>query len=158
MARFQYRMQSVLNIKMKMETQAKQEFAAAKMILDEELEKLEGLKVRKTQYEDQAAFLLKDSLKVREIIENQTAILRMDEYIQIQKLQIRLAEQEVEAAREKLTEVMMDRKTHEALKEKAFEEYILEENRAESKEIDQLTSYKYGQQQMEEQQEADMQV
>ncbi len=39
----------------------------------------------------------------------------------------------------------MERKTHEKLKEKAFEEFLMEEKRQESKEIDQLTSYTYGQ-------------
>ena len=36
MARFIYRMQSILNIKEKMEEQARMEFAAARMRLDEE--------------------------------------------------------------------------------------------------------------------------
>lgn len=34
MARFRYSMQSILNIKMKMETLAKQEFSAARAALD----------------------------------------------------------------------------------------------------------------------------
>ncbi len=50
MARFRYRMQSVLNIKLKMETQAKQEFAAAKLVLDEQEEKLAVLRRRKSDY------------------------------------------------------------------------------------------------------------
>lgn len=147
MARFRYRMQSVLNIKLKMETQAKQEFAAAKAALDEEEEKLEGLKLRKAEYEKKAEILLADKLKVREIMENKTAILRMDDYIKAQILQVRLAEGQLEKAREHLKEVMMERKTHETLREKAFEEFLQEEKQAESKEIDQLTSYTYGQKQ-----------
>lgn len=150
MARFRYRMQSVLNIKLKMETQAKQEFAAAKLALDEEEEKLEALRTRKSDYEAAARRLLKDKLRVRDILDNRTAILRMDEYIKAQLLQVRLAEEEVEKARRRLQEVMMERKTHETLKEKAFAEFLMEENRAESKEIDQLTSYTYGQKQEEE--------
>ena len=145
MARFRYRMQSILNVKLKMETQAKQDFAAAKIALDEEEEKLSALKERKAAYEKEAELLLKDHLKVRYIIDNKTAILRMDEYISAQILQVRLAAEQVEKARERLTEVMKDRKMHETLKEKAFEEFLKEENRAESKEIDQLTSYTYGQ-------------
>ena len=43
MARFRYRMQSILDIKLKMETQAKQEFAAAQQRLNEEEEKLAAL-------------------------------------------------------------------------------------------------------------------
>ena len=47
MAKFIYRMQSILDIKTKMEEQAKMEFAAAKMRLDEEEEKLQVLQDRK---------------------------------------------------------------------------------------------------------------
>lgn len=147
MARFRYRMQSVLNIKLKMETQAKQEFSAARAVLDEEEEKLLKLKERKAAYEKEAEILLKDHLKVRDIIDNKTAILRMDEYISAQLLQVRLAAEELEKARKRLSDVMKERKMHESLREKAFEEFVKEENRAESKEIDQLTSYVYGRKQ-----------
>lgn len=149
MARFRYRMQSILGIKLKMETQAKQDFAAAKAVLDEEEEKLEMLKARKAAYESQAEELLKEHLNVRDIMDNKTAILRMDEYIGAQILQVRLAAEQVEKARQRLAEIMKERKMHETLKEKAFMEFMQEENRAESKEIDQLTSYTYGQKQIE---------
>lgn len=144
MARFKYRMQSILDIKNKMETQAKMEYAEARMHLNEELQKLENLKVRKSFYEDEARILLQDSLKVQEIIDSQTAILRMKEYIAEQGKQVKRAEDNLEAARIKLMEVMQERKTHEKLREKAFEEFLREENANESKEIDQLTSYRYG--------------
>ena len=38
-----------------------------------------------------------------------------------------------------------ERKMHETLREKAFEAFLQEENHAESKAIDELTSYTYGQ-------------
>ena len=40
MAKFKYRMQSILNVKMKLEVQAKQEFASAQAALSREEEKL----------------------------------------------------------------------------------------------------------------------
>ena len=48
MAKFSYRMQNILEIKEKMETQAKNEFAASLMRLSEEEEKL-STKVRYRQ-------------------------------------------------------------------------------------------------------------
>lgn len=39
---------------------------------------------------------------------------------------------------------MKERKTQETLREKAFEEFMQEENRQESKTVDELTSYTYG--------------
>lgn len=138
-------MQSVLDIKLKMETQAKQEFAQAKIALDREEETMERLQDRKREYEEEAKELLKGRLDVLLIAANKEAILRMEEYIADQFLRVEKAKEFLEAARVKLTEVMQERKVQETLKEKAFEEFLMEEKRQESKEIDQLTSYTYGQ-------------
>lgn len=145
MARFRYSLQSILDIKMKMETQAKQEFSAAKNKLDEENEKLAGLYRRKADYEDEAKRLLMGTLRVKDIEDNKNALLCMDEYIALQKLQVNRAEKKLDDARERLTDVMKERKTHETLREKAFEEFMMEENKAEGKAVDELTSYTYGQ-------------
>ena len=131
-------MQSILNIKLKMETQAKQEFSVAKTALDEEEERLEKLCDRKRGYERRGTELLSGTLNIREIGENQAAIRCMEDYIERQQMN-------VDMARQRLTMVQIERKTHETLKEKAFEAFLMEEKRLESKEIDQLTSYTYGQ-------------
>lgn len=144
MARFRYSLQGVLDIKLKMETQAKQEFSAAKNTLDEEKEKLEALRSRKSGYEATARKLLTGTLNIMEIEENKEAILRMDEYIARQNEQVRLAAVRLEQARENLSNVVKERKTHESLRQKAFEEFLKEENSRESKAIDELTSYTYG--------------
>lgn len=145
MARFRYRMQSILEVKEKLETQAKQEFGAAKAALDEENDRLQALFLRKAEYEATAKKLLEGDLKVRDIIENKEAILKIEDYILEQKERIRVAEQKLEAARLRLQEVMQERKMHEKLKEHAFEDFLEEEKRLEGKEVDELTSYTYGQ-------------
>ena len=147
MARFRYRMQSILDIKLKMETQAKQEFAEARIMLDEEEERLKALEERKAGYEQMARNMLQGALNCRDMAENKEALLRMDEYIAMQQLKVKEAEIKLEQARRKLAEVMMERKSHEALKEKAFEQFLLDEKKQESKEVDELTSYTYGQRQ-----------
>ena len=85
MAKFIYRMQSILDIKIKMEEQARMEFATARIRLDEEEEKLNHLIARKSDYEEEGRRLRKDSLQVFEIRENRQAIERMDELILFQK-------------------------------------------------------------------------
>ncbi len=149
MARFRYRMQSILDIKLKMETQAKQEFAAAQQSLNEEEKKLAALQERRADYERQARQQLLGALNCRDMSENKEALLRMDEYIALQYIQIRKAEEKVEQAREKLAEVMKERKSHETLKDKAFEQFLMDEKKQEGKEVDELTSYTYGQRQKE---------
>lgn len=145
MAKFRYSMQSILNIKLKLETQAKQEFSAARAALDEEEEKLERLRDRKREYERERQRLLSGRLNLRDVEENKTAILCMEEFIERQQECVRQAEKVLEKARAKLTEVMQERKTHESLREKAFGQFLEEEKRREGREVDELTSYTYGQ-------------
>ncbi|MBQ4537947.1 MAG: flagellar export protein FliJ [Lachnospiraceae bacterium] len=145
MARFRYSLQNVLDIKMKMETQAKQVFSAAKAALDEEEERLQSLYEKKRLYEEKAKELLNGRLDMQAIEENKQSVLFAEQMITEQKRQVLMAERRLEEARRALAEVMMERKTHETLREKAFEEFLLEENRAESKSVDELVSYTYGQ-------------
>lgn len=145
MAKFFYRMQSILNIKEKLEEQARMDFAQANMRLAAEEEKLQQLKDRKLFYEEEGRRLQQDALKVTDILENQNAIERMKDFIAEQLLAVRKAEEAVEIARLALMEAMLETKTQHKLKEKAFEEFMREENAREAKEIDELTSYTYGQ-------------
>jgi len=117
----------------------------AKNALDNEKQKLALLFQRKEEYENEARELLSGTLNVRDIEDARNAILMMEQYIALQEEQVALAQDRLEAARNKMTELMKERKTHETLREKAFEEFLMEENKQESKSIDELTSYKYGQ-------------
>ncbi len=144
MAKFIYRMQSILDIKEKMEEQAKMEFAAARIRLDEEEEKLQMLNDRKAGYEEKGRDLRKDALKVQEIMENREAIARMEEFIAFQQQQVKRAEELLEGARYKLQIARQESKTQEKLREKAFDQFMREENAREAKEIDELTSYTHG--------------
>ena len=150
MSKFIYRMQNILNIKYKLEDQAKTEFMLANQVLREEEEKLQALEIRKKGYEDAVRNLLQNQLQVDRIKENQEAIVRMDEFIRAQIIKVEEAARQVEIKAAKLTELMQERKAQEKLKEKAFEAFLQEENAKESKEIDELVSFTYGRKQREE--------
>ena len=149
MSKFLYRMQNILNLKRKLEEQAKMEYGTARARLNEEEEKLAQLQGRKADYEEEARSFLKKKLDLQKMRENKEAILRMDEFIELQKEEIQKAEDVVEAAREKLQAAIQERKIHEKLRENAFEAFLLEEKAGESHQIDELTSYTYGQRQQE---------
>ncbi|MCR4787345.1 MAG: flagellar export protein FliJ [Lachnospiraceae bacterium] len=144
MAKFKYRMQSILNIKEKLEEQAKNEFAAARLRLDEEEEKLNDLLARKAFYEEEGRRLREDSLNILDLNENKIAIERMKEFIAIQQIEVNRAAALLEQARINLTNVMQEAQIHNKLKEKAFDQFKKEINAQESKEVDELTSYTYG--------------
>lgn len=147
MARFRFSMQSILDIKEKLETQAKQSFAAAQAALLAEEEKLQALKDRRADYFEQGRGLRAGTLRVLDLEENQKAIKVIDEYITAQAREVDLARRRVERAREDMAEAMRERKTYETLREKAFQEFLQEENKAEGKSVDELVSYTYGQKQ-----------
>lgn len=150
MAKFVYRMQNILNIKYKLEDQAKTEFMIANRILQEEESKLEELEERKAFYEKEGRLLLSKNLAMDKIKENRQAILSMNKFIDLQLKRVEEAKHQVEIKAAKLAELMKERKAQEKLREKAFENFLQEENSKESKEIDELVSFTYGKRQKEE--------
>lgn len=145
MARFRYRMQSILNIKYQLETQAKLEVGRAQMRLQEEEEKLQTLFDRKEAYFEEGRQMREKAVSVTDLRDNRNALLVMDELITVQQFEVMRAAEALELARAKLTEIMQERKMHEKLKEKALLQFLEDEKKAEAKIVDELTSYTYGQ-------------
>lgn len=144
MTKFVYKMQNILDIKFKLENQAKTSYANARAKLEEEEEKLRILKAKRADYEESYRRILSDVLDIRELNFCVQGLEQMKDAIKNQIVEIHVAEKNLEAARERLQEVMQERKTHEKLKEYAFDEYVKEVSAEESKEIDELISYNYG--------------
>ncbi len=144
MAKFIYKMENILSIKLKLEEQAKSAFGQAQLLLNKEEEKLKLLNDRKDEYEGILRGEIKDVLDVREIIRCQEAIEILKYDIKLQIVSVNAAKQQVELARIKLNEAMIDRKIHEKLKETAFEEFKKEINSEEQKEVNELVSFTYG--------------
>ena len=145
MARFRYRMQSILDLKLKTEGQAKTEFGLARRALIEEEEKLAALYARRENVlEESRRMREEEALPVRDIMETDRFIERLDDMITEQKLAIIRAEDVVEEKRRLLEIEMQERKMQERLREKAFEQFLRDERIAEYKEIDERSSFVYG--------------
>ena len=145
MAKFKYRMQNVLDIKQKMEESAKMEFAEANLRVMKEEEKLSAILHRKRQYEAEGKVLRKEKLHVADIKSNAEAISILQGMQKEQEQEVKKAEAFQEQKRLALQNAMQERKIQEKLYENAFEEFKQEENARESKEVDELVSYVYGQ-------------
>lgn len=143
MAKFFYRMQNILDVKEKLETTAKQEYAEARRRLSEEEEKLEGLKKRRYQYYLAYQKAIQGKLDFMEIETCSNAMDVMDGMIAEQREMVKKRSKELEQARQKLNQVMQERKMHEKLKEKKFEEFKQELNVQEGKETDEVAGYQY---------------
>ena len=144
MARFRFSLESVLNIKKKLEEQAKNEYGQANARLFREQEKLNTFLMRREEAKQKLKLILCETLSMTEIRKMEDAVEVLSFYVVQQQLEVKRCEKEVEIAREKLTEAMKERKIFDKLKEKAYEEFLKEENWKEQKEVDELMSFKHG--------------
>lgn len=144
MAKFVYEMQNLLNLKEKLEEQKKATFGMAKSKLDEEQKRLEDLYEKKAGYQKNLVECFSSKLDLRNIKKNEEALKIVQIKIEQQSIVVKQAERQVELARIQLTEAMKERKTHEKLREKAFEVFKSELLHEEGKEVDELVSFKYG--------------
>ena len=143
MKKFIYPLQSVLNLKEKMESQEKVLFQAAMAELRKEEEELALLEQRKFEYEELLRESVSSRLDLLRVKTNKEAIEVMKELIRQQTGKVRKAERHAEIARKRLEEAMKERKTLERLREDAFAEYMKEYEKEEQKEIDELVSFRH---------------
>ena len=144
MARFIFPLQNILNMKEKLEEQAKNEYSQANLRLRDAEEEEQRLRDREQGAEETLRQTLSESLDVMEIKKCEDAVEILKVYVKEQHLVVIKCAREVEIAREKLNEAMKERKTFEKLREHAFEDFVKEQNLAEQKEIDELVSYRHG--------------
>ncbi len=144
MARFRYRMQNILELKEKLEEQEKNNFASRRAALTEEEEKLDAVLAKRNAIVEEGKALRLTTIDVVKIRENQRAKEYAEEAVKQQRVKVRIAEKNLDAARARMQTAVQERKIHEKMREKAFDRFIEEQNAEEVKEIDQLTSYVYG--------------
>ncbi len=143
MAKFIFKLQSILDIKCKLESQAKIAYGQANAKLRKEEAALQMLITQRSMYESRAVELVSGAISIRDIKENKQSIDIMKSKIRAQMMVVHAAEKQVEAARHKLNEVMMERKTFEKLRERAFEEFKQEVAYEENQAVNELVSYTY---------------
>ena len=143
MPKFIYKMENILGIKYKMEEQAKIAYGNARIKLMEEEEKLFSLNKKLVSYQLKLKGLMSDNLNIIKINQCREGIEVIKSSITKQQLLVKKAEQLVEARRTSLNTCILERKTHEKLKEKAFYSFILDYEGKQRIEIDELVSFKY---------------
>ena len=143
MAKFKYRMQNILDIKIKLESQAKIAYGLANQKYLNEQQKLQEIILRRNSYEKAWKECMTGTIDVHLVTRAREDVNTMKTLMRRQMIEVHKAELELEDARKALNEIITERKTHEKLKEKAFEQFKAELNAEESKEIDQLVSYTY---------------
>lgn len=144
MARFRYRMQNILELKIKLEEQQKMDLAAARINLNNEEDKLEALYERKEGYEESLRQSFKSKLNLNAIKIRTLAYKGMDELIDLQKIEVKKAEGRVALEQNKMSEAMKERKIQEKLREKNLIRFLKDVADEEAAMVDELVAYKYG--------------
>jgi flagellar FliJ protein len=136
-------MESILNIKLKLENQAKLAYASARNRLTLEEDKLLKIELKKQSYEQEQRGHLNSKLNIKKMKQLSESIEIMKLSIKQQTVVVKTATQRLEIARIRLNDAIISRKTHEKLKEKAWQEYMMEVTAEEQKEIDERNSFNY---------------
>ena len=143
MARFQFRLQQYLGVKEQIEEQKELEYARALRKVEEE----KALLLEMHQQRQNAIISMQTALQRMispiEIRRYNNTIERLKHRILVQEERVRAAQAYAEEKREELVQAMKDRKALEVVREKAYEEFMLEQNLAEQKQVDELVSFKY---------------
>lgn len=146
MAKFQFSMQNLLQIKEKLEDQCQMEYGKAVLQRDLQKDRVEKAKARivtenQNFYKKQAnSFIVRDLINVQ----NKIAFLKEQEKAELTRLYE--CEDMVVRKRERLTQAMRERKTYESLREKALELYYEEEKQEELKLMDERASFNHSRQ------------
>lgn len=143
MAKFVYQLQNILNLKYKLEEQAKNEYAIQKIHYEKELETLNLLREKKVFYEQEKRKQMLGTLEFNKIKIISDAIQVLEQKTEDQLRVVEREERKLDKSQRSMNEAMVERKTHEKLKDNAFDEFKKEVVAMENKEVDELVSYKY---------------
>ena len=141
MAVFRYSMQNILDVKLKLENQAKIAYGEANQAYMEQERILTELVLKRTRYEQELKRLMEGSLDVKQINQLRGQVADIKTLARRQMIEVHKAHRVLDDARNHLNQVMQERKTQEKLKEKAFDRFKEELAKEEEKEIDELVSY-----------------
>lgn len=147
MAVYKFKLQGILDIKDKLETQAKQDFANANIKLMEEEALLEQIVQKKELYIQEGVELRMSSIDPVAIEHNKMAVDIIEDKRLEQEREVNVAKRNVDIARKKMMDARMETRTFERLKEDDFERFMKEQGMAESKEIDELNSFRFSEKQ-----------
>ena len=113
MAKFRFKMENILQVKGKLEEQAKAEYGMEIARLHEEEEKEAALKLRRSILENRLKEALSSILDMMEIRRMERGIDALEDMIEAQHEAVLRQARRVDLAREKLDESMKERKTYE---------------------------------------------
>ena len=143
MAEFEFRLQSFLSLKEKLEDQRRLEYGRAMAALERERKKEAVLIKEKEDTIDEFTKMVQTKIEPEKFTMLNIYIEIVKEKLVEQKKVVAEAERFAEEKRIVLVEAMREKETLQRLKEKDYEEFLVEEKRLEQRAVDEIVSYKY---------------
>ena len=141
MAKFQFKMESLLRLRESLEEQKKNEFGRAVAELERQREKLNQLLNEKERMVQEFHENVKNRIDSRKSDSYNKYIKLLDKRIDEQRVIVKKCEDIEKECRFQLIEATKEKKKLEKLREKQFQQYLIEEKREEQKLTDELVSY-----------------
>lgn len=143
MAKFNFRFQSMLNVKEKLQEQKEAEFGKAIQSLEFEKKKYDEIVLNRQNSITALKELINTKISPKEVSEYNSYINKLKNDLVIQQKVIVKAENLVELKRKELQSAIMETKKYEKLKEKDYEIFMEELKVKENQELDEVVTYRY---------------
>jgi len=143
MAKFNFRLQQILNIREQFERKKELEHADAIRKREIERRKLRELIAKKDEEIDSLREVVSTSIDPTTVRLHNNSIEGLKIKIVEQEARVAEADAFVEKKRQELVKAMQERKAMDNVRDSAFEEFTEEEKLAEARQVDELVSYKY---------------
>lgn len=140
---FKFKLQSVLDLKVQMEDNFKNELSTAMRKLKSEKEVLDTLIDKKESYVYKFNDVATQGMLVDRLKGYTSFISFLDEEETRQKYRVNVAENNADKCREKLITAAKEKEMLQKLKEKELEQYMKEQLKKEAKLNDEIISFKY---------------
>jgi flagellar FliJ protein len=142
MAKFHYKLQPLLRVKSQQEDNQKNELGKAVRKLEREKAVLKKLEKEEEELINEFNEKSKKST-VEKLIKFNEYLSYLNSRIKQQKENVNCAARNVDKVREELIRIVKERKILDNLKDRKYEQYLIEEQKQEQRLNDEITSYKH---------------
>ena len=143
MQKFGFRLESVRNLKVQMEDNAKNNLALASRELEKQKEFLTSLKTTRESSISELNSKVDQGISISQIKDYNNYLSFLKQKITEQKENVYIAQNQVDIRRESLVKAVQERKILDKLREKKYGEFLKEQGKAEQLLIDELNSFKF---------------
>lgn len=143
MQKFEFRLESVRNLKVQMEDNAKNNLALASRELEKQKDHLSGLQTTRESSIRELNSVVDKGISINQIKLYNNYLSLLKRKITNQKENVNNAQIHVDIKRESLVKAVQERKILDKLRDKKYEEFLKEQSKAEQLLIDELNSFKF---------------